>query len=272
MMSSESMAAFAAAAEQPDQDDTRRPAQGIVFTTASVQAIGAGDKTQTRRVVSPRSVRPSWTRKTWPQLDLKTSWVDPGPSPAGNPGPYLKVKRFEDDLMRLANEYTVVRLYPRYFVGDLLYVKETWGSPMADHPRVKDGRRPQPGDRLVYAANEADAYQWDTSNPSVSASFGWRSSMLMPRWAARMWLEVTRVRIEQLSNISELDAYAEGVGNKTPCWKHRHDSDHHCRDGRDEYAIQWDALHTAPGTTWADDPLVIVYDFKRVNANGSPLT
>lgn len=93
--------------------------------------------------------------------------------------------------------------------GDRLWVRETWGAPDADHPRCKDGRKPQPGDRIVYRANPADDYQWGPGRPS-QGSFCWRPSIFMFRWVSRIDLNVVAVRVERVQDISEEDAKAEG--------------------------------------------------------------
>lgn len=50
----------------------------------------------------------------WRELDLAGAWIDPGPSPAGNPGPYLKARRLDPlDLSREHPVGTVHRIYPR---------------------------------------------------------------------------------------------------------------------------------------------------------------
>ena len=97
-----------------------------------------------------------------------------------------------------------------YAVGDSLWIRETWGSLEADHPRCKDGRKPQPGDRIVYAADPESAAQWGSGLPS-QGSFCWRSSIHMPRWASRITMTVIDVRVQRLREISEADAEAEGA-------------------------------------------------------------
>lgn len=94
--------------------------------------------------------------------------------------------------------------------GDELWVLETWGCPAADHPACKDGRRPLPGDRIVYDANPADSWQWQRGGAS-RGSFVWRSPVTMPLWASRLTLRVTDLRAERITDISEEDAKAEGV-------------------------------------------------------------
>lgn len=278
MMSSGSMAAFAAAAEQPDDDRPEQPIVGMMFTAESVTAIDANRKSQTRRLLTHGNTYVDgshWPRGVFAQLEFDKAWVDGGPSPAGNAGPYLHVPRYDPTGGgRYPEGGTVHRVYPAYRPGDRWYVKETWGCPVADHPRVKKAlgpRVPRPGDRIVYKQNPADAYQWDTSNPSVSASFGWRSPLMMPRWAARYFLEVTAVRIERLQDMPWRDAILEGV--EPVICKHEGAGPMGCTDcmgtgilenPRDDYEATWGQLHRDPGTTWADNPWVIVYNFKRV--------
>lgn len=62
------------------------------------------------RVCASTSLVDGWARSMstvpWRELDFTAAWIDPGPSPAGNAGPYLKV-------FRLPPHHTVHRIYPR---------------------------------------------------------------------------------------------------------------------------------------------------------------
>lgn len=71
--------------------------------------------------------------------------------------------------------------------GDLLWVRETWFE--YHHPH-----------RAGYAANQP-----------MGRGGKKRPSIFMPRWASRLTLELNDVRVERLQDISEADAYAEGV-------------------------------------------------------------
>ena len=82
--------------------------------------------------------------------------------------------------------------------GDLLWVRETWGQ----YPIELN---PEP----------CDAWYKATSN-GPPPPFKWRPSIHMPRWASRITLRITDVRVERLQDISEDDARAEGVGYKNP--------------------------------------------------------
>ena len=150
-------------------------------------------KTQTRRVIAwsnsyvDGQITKFW-REHWHELDFSQAWPDDGPSPAGNQGPYLHVP--------FPPEGTVHRIYPRYQVGDLIWIKETWGR--CDFPGTDTafGRI-----KIVYRADGETKYDIDQ----------WRSARFMPKRAARLWLVVKKVRPERLQQISEEDAIAEGV-------------------------------------------------------------
>ena len=83
----------------------------------------------------------------------------------------------------------------------------------------------------------------------------------MPRWASRLTLEITGVRVERLQDISEADAWAEGVAHYssgmtgTPS---AGDAD----AGRVLYRRLWESIN-GPGS-WAANPWVWVVEFKRI--------
>ena len=96
--------------------------------------------------------------------------------------------------------------------GDKLWVRETWGSKQADHPRAVDGRPPKPGDSLVYQADPGDAWQWRSAREGGSpGGFVWRSSTSMPRWASRLSLDVVAVRVARLDEITDEQIMSAGV-------------------------------------------------------------
>src|SRR6218665_4053249 len=96
-----------------------------------------------------------------------------------------------------------------------------------------------------------------------------RQGMFMPRWASRITLEITAVRVERLQNISEADAMAEGA--ELARWALPEDEaaslidwpfkehDHPYRNG---FALLWESIN---GTgSWALNPWVWVVEFRRV--------
>jgi len=217
--------------------------RGIQFCGWKVRAIlkGAG---QTRRIINPQ-----------PILVAGKTWEWPCESRHDRPGPCDPVSKasWADGV----NPGDCMTRFAAYPVGTIIYIRETWGDLNADHPRCPDGRKPQPGDRIVYRANPADDYQWGSGKPS-QGSFCWRSGRFMPRWAARPWRGiVTAVRAERLQEITEQDAQAEGVA---PLQFHEgHIPEVATYIGG--FARAWDDLH-GPGA-WAQNPWVFPYTFEE---------
>lgn len=211
----------------------------MIFQGDSINKIIALQKTMTRRVVTMYNSlidgRPG-IKNFWPLLDLGNAWIDPGPSPAGNPGPYLKVP-----LMQLAqSEYftdTVHRVYPRYQVGDRLWVRETWWK----HPV---------GGPVWYKA---------TNNcPDLQPSeLKWKPSIHMPRWASRLLLEITDIRVERVQDITTEDALREGISKI-----------HQWGMAVGEFAHLWDAINKKRGYGWDVNPWVWVILFKLLEVKG----
>jgi hypothetical protein len=183
---------------------TERP---IIFSGPMVRAILKPCKSQTRSVVTRQnsSINGGPANKAlWDALDFSRAWVDNGPSPAGNPGPYLKVPTRDDD-----PDYggCVHRVYPQYQVGDVLWVRETWQHVFED---VRGRRYTDPrfvtGQYMCRNWIEYAATPRDDSEPPR-----WRSPIHMPRWASRLLLRVEDVRVQRVQEITEGDAQAEGV-------------------------------------------------------------
>jgi hypothetical protein len=84
----------------------------------------------------------------------------------------------------------------------------------------------------------------------------WRPSIHMPRWASRIMLEVTDVRVERVQEISTVNAEAEGCEG----WQ--------CRPKlyetvqRAEFRELWDSINAKRGFGWKVNPWVWVISFK----------
>lgn len=142
--------------------------------------------------------------------------------------------------------------------GDRLWVREAWRAPLAYE--LTPPREIPPGTPIVYQADGAG------SLPHFNAG-KLRPGMFMPRWASRITLEVTGVRVERLQGISEADARAEGATPiPDPC-------DHvrlACADigcsgpqpYRSGFRSLWESIN-GPGSLDAN-PLVWVVEFKRL--------
>lgn len=223
----------------------------ILFSGPMVRAILAGRKTQTRRVpvVTSCGVR-------LPAL----VGADDRPAPAR---------------------------CPYGSVGDLLWVRETWqqffddemptGRPRGPRGTLGSPATPSRTSSVFYRADGEDIPQDTFGHPR------WMSSIHMPRWASRLTLEVTGVRVERLQDITEADAEAEGLSKLTKdggrVWKYGiPDSDglpgndddgwpwiDWQKDPRVAFRQLWDSINADRGAGWDAHPWVWVIEFASVS-------
>jgi hypothetical protein len=233
----------------------------IIMAAESIGAIEGNRKSQTRRVMKPQPPCVDAVRRL-AGIDYRLSNTDPPPASVWRTmGPVWAVR----DLTDGRHDWKCPYGQP----GDLLWVRETWGSIEADHPLCKDGRKPQPGDRVVYRANPADDYQWGSGLPS-QGSFCWRPSIFMPKWACRLWLRVTNVRVERVQEISEADVEAEGAFDGTGL--HSFDCSgpfEECcghESPQEMFSRLWDSINAKRSYGWDVNPWIWVVTFERVEA------
>lgn len=120
----------------------------------------------------------------------------------------------------------------------------------------------------MYAANDADAWQWREGLP-------WRPSIHMPRWASRITLLVTGVRVERVQEITYEDACKEGIEEVTsigPCramgWKDYSGGPGFFDPDRSFQSL-WSTIHAADGPHgWAANPWVWVVEFEKEAQRG----
>ena len=208
----------------------------ILFSAPMVRAILAGTKTQTRRIIKPGLRNPGWTRFAFfPQRGIAIE--------CGEDYPDGK----EDQ-----------RRCPYGKPGDRLWVRETFGDCTPGACALGGTKWDSPW----YRAN-ADEYGLlghDGEGPVYVEDIHWRPSIHMPRWASRITLEVTDVRVERLQEINEQDTIAEG-------WPHA------ATNGvdaplRDAYPIGWFANLWGDingPDSWPANPWVWVIAFRRAD-------
>lgn len=155
----------------------------ITFSAPMVRALLAGTKTQTRRLCA-------WANNpNSPQLTYIVACDEPG---------------------RFGDEEGEVQFKVPYAPGDRVYVREHWSSHIAF-----DGLAPRDLKRGSMIYTRADN-TWHNNGDWIGAPYGkHRQAMHMPRWASRMWLEITDVRVQRLQDISEADCVAEGIQHVT---------------------------------------------------------
>lgn len=218
----------------------------ILMSAPMVRAILAGQKTQTRRAVKPSTRRP---------IEFL------GGGPKGGPdwnNPECWGYEHHDNatwVLLKADNSTDTALYPCPYghPGDRLWVRERgWIAkskqaflPFIDNERV-----------LPPVSPDGTPYR---VCPSIH----------MPRWASRITLEITGVRVERLQDISEEDATAEGIVQEVrdpglgrggrPGW--RWAENEYAGSAVHGYELLWESLN-GPGS-WAPNPWVWVVEFRR---------
>ena len=96
---------------------------------------------------------------------------------------------------------------------------------------------------------------------SIGFKAPWKPSIFMPKWATRIWQEVTGVRAEQVQDITYDDILAEGWDSRTSQPMTEGTA------GEDAFLwfrILWDSINAQRGYPFADNPWVWVYEFKRL--------
>lgn len=138
--------------------------------------------------------------------------------------------------------------------GDRLWVRETFGIFDSEGTEFAGIPKEKPrGFHVVWAA--------DCPAP-VTETFRFRPSIHMPRWASRITLEVTAVRVERLQEISEEDAKAEGVTIQDDARITSLAIAGEAGPAQLEYFALWQSIN-GPGS-WAANPFVWVVEFRRL--------
>lgn len=179
----------------------------ILMSGPMVRAILAGTKTQTRRVVkSPAKNMQAAGCAVIKRREPGDPWY----------GDHVWSMRGR---MGVWGDYTherFMQLCPYGVPGDLLWVRESWATSTGlDHRKPSEMEKPGVGYGwpIWYGADDG-AVTWRGSEgggPAFTTRGSGRPSIHMPRWASRITLRVTSVRVERVQDISEEDARAEGV-------------------------------------------------------------
>lgn len=156
--------------------------------------------------------------------------------------------------------------------GDRLWVRETWAENLGTAARLGFCL----ANGIIYRADYGDkccgVAKLDLASGECTHHVDrWRPSIFMPRWASRISLEITDVRVERLQDISDADARAEGIselplqeGHPGAWWAADPTQPKlHGRSAVDAYAKLWESIH-GPGS-WDPNPWVWVVEFRRLH-------
>lgn len=104
-----------------------------------------------------------------------------------------------------------LKLRGTWLAGDRIWARETWRAVEREADGV-DGVLFRADDHFEpIASTEEAANAWIDAYDNGKHDQKWRPSIFMPKWAARIWLEVVAVEEQLLQDIPEADVYAEGV-------------------------------------------------------------
>lgn len=203
----------------------------MIFNAEMVRAILDGRKTQTRRIIKPQ---PEATLSG----SLSGKWLS-------RPLNGLLLPKIEDIAIHC----------PFGVVGDRIWVRETFQGPLFDYDLMdsycKDPTPFEKPEFCVYKADGVPAPEFYDADDELHSC--WRPSIHMPRWASRILLEITDVRVERLKSISDRDALREGCSA----------ADMKSGDCvADVFARLWASIYGSD--SWNANPWVWVIEFKRV--------
>ncbi|AXX22108.1 hypothetical protein [Serratia marcescens] len=217
----------------------------VIFNSEMVRAILDGRKTQTRRVIANVG--------------------------HDNCLPLQKRTKTKDGIYTHVMDAHIYGLCPFGMIGNRIWVRETWsdvnleGAPAVAYRADDEVYDLMENESLLdedgafnYQDTRVSKYQFATWHSDlISGTEGnWRPSIHMPRWASRITLEITAVRVERLNDISEEDAKAEGVAP----------SQHIITPTEALYRVGflklWQSIYGEE--SWRANPWVWVIEFRRV--------
>ena len=194
--------------------------KGIILKPEMIQAIIEGRKTQTRRVIKPQPKRIN------DDFDGTWEWKEKG--------------HYYDDLT-LAS---MLRENARYQVGEVVYIKEAFCPECYKIDGVEDA---------CYKIDEYDPESIPTYIDCLELK--WKSPLFMPAWAARYFIVITDVEVQEVQEITEEEYIAEGIDYllgtpDTPMYSHRN-----------AFQELWNSIN--PKYPWESNPWVFAYSFER---------
>lgn len=205
--------------------------RGIIFSAPMVRALLDGTKTQTRRVMKsqPFSNGMVYDRE-FGDIVCHDDYLAPGEM-------LVRAGTKKHPYNSTRDEWP--SLCPYGAPGDRLWVRETFCHGLGG---------------VYYRASES---------PFTRESPKWKPSIHMPRWASRITLEITDVRVERVQDISEEDARAEGAPMQGQATINGKPGQAYFFDYRKGFAVLWDSIHG--DGAWKRNDWVWVISFKRVD-------
>lgn len=216
---------------------------GMIFNAEMVRALLDGRKTQTRRIMK---VQPVLNGNFYEVFG--SAWSKGMTSIPAVPGHSLSTR------------------CPFGAVGDRIWVREGFFPAPLE-------MQSEPPRKTMWNIAYRDGMQMEKLapaeyNPTIYNYERWTPSIHMPRWASRILLEITGVRVERLNAISQEDAQAEGM--ELTGWRPTYsdpDSGGEVMTPYDNFAELWSSIYG--DGSWQANPWVWVIEFKRVEGGAA---
>lgn len=218
----------------------------ILFSGPMVRAILDGSKTQTRRVMTPqmehREIAGMFGGRMlgWPRRD-GGAWLWPNA---------------RDEILSRC---------PYGRPGDRLWVRETWqyydwteqGEPQIRYAADETTRWCETAEEdEVIDVWEELSRQENYRIANAARDHRWRPSIFMKRWASRLTLELTEVRVERVQETSDVDSLEEGISYQNVI-----------TGARGRFRRLWDSINAKRGYGWDANPWVWVLTFRRLEVS-----
>jgi hypothetical protein len=237
----------------------------ILFSGDMVRAILEGRKTQTRRVIRIRLTK---EQKTNGYSEVPFDILPMNDNAVSHQ--WITLQRKEPNNKGLVIKYPMDP-------GDHLWVRETWRITGWNESgdwciEYKDGTHKWFDDVEEVDEETTTRYWIDCTNDCEKANIPedpntgnyifddqhpvptrWRPSIFLPRWASRITLEILKIRVERIQDITPEDCEAEGVGYRLNDlgWRYA-------------FGSLWNSINEKRGFGWDVNPFVWVIEFRRL--------
>ena len=204
----------------------------IIFSTDMVKAILEGRKTQTRRIIKPRILE---LLEYAAEIGEITDYINDGID--------------EGDL-------NYVLSFCPYQIGQTLWVRETHTFGVCSDTTV-DVHYKADEEVIIKQISEEIAekiWEWVEMKEVIGdGGSNWQPSIFMPRWASRINLKITNIRVERVQDISDEDVLHEGFRmDNTSIFKFGY---------KGAFQLLWDSINAKRGYGWDINPYVWVLEF-----------
>jgi hypothetical protein len=223
----------------------------ILFSTPMIQSLLAGRKTQTRRMAAV----PVGDHHGIDIMDWGLS-----------EHPHLSEGKWTYTVQTDVDDSRAFELKPKYgHAGDIIWCRESWFPAAINGNKVMVGFYDKdPDNTYEFTTEKIDFYLKQMNKGRMIPSIH------MPKEAARIWLQVTDVRVERLQDITEEDAQAEGVELVDYYDIPKDGIQYQAHSNKEAFESLWQSINSTE--SWDANPWVWVVSFEVLGFTGKPST